>query len=255
MKVIIIEDERLSADYLINILNKADRDIEVVAVYESIEESVLAFNNGISADLIFSDIHLSDGISFDIFSKVNSKTPIIFTTAYDEFAIRAFKLNSIDYLLKPIGLDEVKSALVKFKELRMVENNTSNILNEIAVNYHAETKQLKNRFIVKMGDSISSIKSDQIACFLAEDGVVLLVTVNGKKFIVDYTIDQLVSCLNPEDFFRINRKVIIALNSIQKVSSYFNSRLKITLNNLDEEASIVSRERVGDFKKWLDGSL
>ncbi len=255
MKVIIIEDEKLSADYLKNILKKVDDTIDIIAVFESVEESVIAFNNGMNADIIFSDIHLSDGLSFDIFSKINIKTPIIFTTAYDEFAIQAFKLNSIDYLLKPIGIYEMKAAIEKYKDLKYTKESKAVNLIDLSELYQIESIQIKNRFIVKMGDTISSIKTDQISFFLAEDGVVLLVNNVGKKYIIDYTIDQLDSCLDKQEFFRINRKVIISLNAIQKVSSYFNSRLKVSITNLEEEIGIVSRERVGDFKKWLDGVL
>ncbi|MBI1836040.1 MAG: response regulator transcription factor [Flavobacteriia bacterium] len=250
MKVIIIEDERLSSDYLINILNRIDSTIEVINVLESVKDSIIAFNQTVSADLIFADIHLSDGISFDIFSKINVEIPIIFTTAYDHYAIKAFKLNSIDYLLKPIGIDELKNAIDKHKKYSG-NLNLDNLSNQ----YQYETKLYKNRFIVKIGDNISSIKTDEISHFLSEDGVVLLVTFFGKKYIVDYNLDQLELLIPPTNFYRLNRKVIASLNSIQKTNSFFNSRLKVKIEFLNEESSIVSRERVIQFKKWLDGEL
>jgi DNA-binding LytR/AlgR family response regulator len=252
MKIVIIEDEKLSADYLVNLLLKIDNTIQIVDVFESVKDSIMAFNNGIEADLLFVDIHLSDGISFDIFSKVTVNFPIIFTTAYDEYALKAFKLNSIDYLLKPLGIDEVRQAILKFERW----NKQSEINFEAISNaYLSDSKQFKNRFMVKLGDSISSIQIDEIQNFISEDGVVLLVTKNNKRFIIDYNLDELESCLNVELFFRINRKTIISMTSIEKVNSYFNSRLKVKVLNLEEESSIVSRDRVPMFKKWLDGSI
>ncbi len=252
MRVVIIEDEKLSVDYLVNLLFKIDQNIKIINVFESVKESIIAFNNGIEADLLFVDIHLSDGISFDIFSKVKVNSPIIFTTAYDEYALKAFKLNSIDYLLKPLGIDEVRQAIKKFERW----NKYSEINFEAISNaYLAESKQFKNRFIVKLGDSISSIQIDEIQYFISEEGVVLLVTKNNKRFIIDYNLDELEVCLNFDLFFRINRKTIIAMSSIEKVNSYFNSRLKVKVLNLIEDASIISRDRVSEFKKWLDGTI
>ena len=252
MRVVIIEDEKLSVDYLVNLLFKIDQNIKIINVFESVKESIIAFNNGIEADLLFVDIHLSDGISFDIFSKVKVNSPIIFTTAYDEYALKAFKLNSIDYLLKPLGIDEVRQAIKKFERW----NKYSEINFEAISNaYLAESKQFKNRFMVKLGDSISSIQIDEIQYFISEEGVVLLVTKNNKRFIIDYNLDELEVCLNFDLFFRINRKTIIAMSSIEKVNSYFNSRLKVKVLNLIEDASIISRDRVSEFKKWLDGTI
>ena len=252
MRVVIIEDEKLSVDYLVNLLFKIDQNIKIINVFESVKESIIAFNNVIEADLLFVDIHLSDGVSFDIFSKVKVNSPIIFTTAYDEYALKAFKLNSIDYLLKPLGIDEVRQAIKKFERW----NKYSEINFEAISNaYLAESKQFKNRFIVKLGDSISSIQIDEIQYFISEEGVVLLVTKNNKRFIIDYNLDELEVCLNFDLFFRINRKTIIAMSSIEKVNSYFNSRLKVKVLNLIEDASIISRDRVSEFKKWLDGTI
>ncbi len=250
MKVIIIEDEKLSAEHLENLLKKIDSSIEIVSVVDSVKRSIEMFSKGVDADLLFVDIHLADGLSFDIFTKMEVNTPIVFTTAFDEYAIKAFKLNSVDYLLKPIGIEDLKGALSKFKKLKIINNR--NIVEDLAIVYQNANKQYKSRFMVKMGDSITTIKSDEITHFVSEDGVVLLSALNGKRFMVDYTLDQLESLVSPESFFRINRKVLIHINSVQKVSSYFNSRLKINYKDLQEEDGIVSRERVSDFKKWLD---
>jgi len=250
MKAIIIEDEKLSAEHLILLLKKIDASIEIIATYDSVKKSIEAFNKGVKADVLFVDIHLADGLSFDIFSKTNIDTPIIFTTAYDEYAIKAFTVNSLDYLLKPIGIADLKRSLEKFKKIN--HSQLSPIIKDIAEAYHNNEKQFKNRFMVKMGDSISSIKTDEISHFISEDGLVVLITKLGKKYVIDYTLDTLETLIAPDTFFRINRKVIIHINSIQKVNTYFNSRLKLNFESLAEDDCIVSRERVNDFKRWLD---
>jgi DNA-binding LytR/AlgR family response regulator len=250
MKAIIIEDEKLSAEHLCNLLKRIDDTIEIIATFDSVKKSIAAFQKGIKADVLFVDVHLADGLSFDIFSKTNIETPIIFTTAYDEYAIKAFKLNSVDYLLKPIGSDDLKIAVDKLKKIS--NQNQSTIIENIANAYQNLNKQYKNRFMVKLGDSIVSIKTEDVFHFISEDGITLMATSTGKRYAVDYTLDQLEELISPDLFFRINRKVLISMSAIQKVSSYFNSRLKINSDLLDDEQSIVSRERVNEFKAWLD---
>lgn len=250
MKAIIIEDEKLSAEHLTHLLKKIDASIEVIATFDTVKKSREAFEKGINADVLFVDVHLADGLSFDIFSRIAIETPVIFTTAYDEYAIKAFTVNSVDYLLKPIGIEDLKRAMDKFKKLNLTSQSSA--IKKLNENYQSNSTQHKNRFMVKMGDSISSIKTDEISHFVAEDGVVLLVTSAGKKFVIDYTLDSLEELVVADTFFRINRKVIIHINSIQKVNTYFNSRLKLNLASLTDDDCIVSRERVNDFKKWLD---
>jgi DNA-binding LytR/AlgR family response regulator len=250
MNAIIIEDEKLSAEHLCTLLKRIDSEINIIAQFDTVKKSVEAFQKGIKADILFVDIHLADGISFDIFSKVTIDIPVIFTTAFDEYAIKAFKLNSIDYLLKPIGIQELNDAVTKFK--KMNGSRLMLTIENVTDVYKSLNKQYKNRFMVKMGDCIISIKTDEVIHFIAEDGISLLVTQAGKRYPVDYTLDQLETLVDPKLFFRINRKVLIHINAVQKISSYFNSRLKINSSLLDEEATIVSRERVNDFKFWLD---
>jgi DNA-binding LytR/AlgR family response regulator len=250
MKAIIIEDEKLSAEHLAHLLQRIDTDIQILANYDSVKKSIVAFEKGIKADVLFVDVHLADGLSFEIFSKVNIDTPVIFTTAFDEYAIKAFRLNSVDYLLKPIGIEDLRVAIDKLK--KMNQHQQVSMIENIAAAYQTINKSYKNRFMVKMGDSIVSVKSDDILHFIAEDGVTMLVTMNEKRYAVDYTLDQLESLISPELFFRINRKVIVSINCVQKASSYFNSRLKINSSLLMDEAAVVSRERVNDFKAWLD---
>jgi DNA-binding LytR/AlgR family response regulator len=252
MKAIIIEDEKLSAEHLGNLLKRIDASIEIIAQYDSVKKSINEFQKGIKSDVLFVDVHLADGLSFEIFSNICIDTPIIFTTAFDEYAIKAFKLNSVDYLLKPIGVNDLRNAIEKLhkinnKQQRSIIENIANAYLNLNLN-----KQYKNRFLVKMGDNIISIKTDDVFHFTAEDGITLMVTSNNKRYPIDYTLDQLEGAVSPDLFFRINRKVLISMNSIQKVSSYFNSRLKINSDILEEDAAIVSRERVNDFKTWLD---
>lgn len=248
MNAIIIEDEKLSAEHLTTLLQRIDSNIHVIATFDSVKKSVEAFKKGITADVLFADVHLADGLSFDIFSRVSIDTPVIFTTAYDEYAIKAFKLNSVDYLLKPIGAEDLKASLDKLHKLT---NKQQIIIESLANAYQNLNKQYKSRFMVKMGDNIVSVKTDDVLHFIAEDGVTIMVT-PGKRYAVDYTMDQLETLISPELFFRINRKVLISMNAVQKVSSYFNSRLKINSDVLDDDSAIVSRERVNEFKAWLD---
>ena len=251
MKVVIIEDEKLSADYLSTLLQRIDPSIEVIQTIDSVKKSIEYLQKGCLADLLFVDIHLADGISFEIFQTINVDIPIVFTTAYDAYAIQAFKLNSIDYLLKPINKEELQQALSKFKKTQTKQQqsiniNYENIFNEL-------NKVSKSRFLVKIGDQLLPIKTEDVALFKSENGMVYLVNHAQKEYPIDYSLDQLEQLLDHRQFFRINRKVIIAIKSIEKIASFFNSRLKIKPPNLDEEMGIVSRERVSDFKKWLEG--
>jgi len=251
MRAVIIEDEKLSAEHLMNMLTRIDPTIEVVGIFDSIKRSVEFFNKDPQVDLLFVDIHIADGNSFDIFQKVLIDKPIIFTTAFQEYAIKAFKLNSIDYLLKPIGIEELKTSITKFKKWN---GENSKKIKEVleSLSTSSADKEYKNRFLVKLGDTITSVKTDEIAHFIAEDGVVILVTKTGKRFSVDYTLDQLEQIVDKKLFFRINRKVLIYIDQVQKVNTYFNSRLKINNSFLEGDDGIVSRERVVEFKSWLD---
>lgn len=251
MKVVIIEDEKLSADYLTTILQRIDPSIEIIQTIDSVKKSIEYLQKGCLADLLFVDIHLADGISFEIFQTIHVDIPIIFTTAYDTYAIQAFKLNSIDYLLKPINKDELQNALTKFNKSQTTKEQA------ITINYEAILNELnkptKSRFLVKIGDQLLPVKTEDVALFKSENSMVFLVNHAHKEYPIDYSLDQLEQLLDNKQFFRINRKVIIAVQSIEKVSSFFNSRLKIKHTNLDEEMGIISRERVSDFKKWLEG--
>ena len=250
MRVVIIEDEKLSAEHLTILLQKIDSSIIVMKYFDTITVSVTAFKEGLNADLIFMDIHLADGNSFEIFNQIELEIPIIFTTAFDNYAIQAFKQNSIDYLLKPIALQELQFAMEKFKKQQQLGNK--DIISSIATAYQQLNKEYKTRFLVKSGQTIDTIKTEEIHHFETKESLSFLVTNKGNHHLIDYTLDQLESMLQPKNFFRINRKIILNIHSIEKVNTYFNSRLSISTKFLDSDARIVSRDRVNDFKKWLD---
>lgn len=250
MKVVIVEDEKLTAEHLTKLLQKIDNSIEVVQYLDTVKTTVNAFKNGLQADLLFLDIHLADGNSFEIFNNVQIDVPIIFTTAFDKYAIQAFKQNSVDYLLKPISLSDLKFALDKYTKNK--NSLDKHLIENITNAYQQMNNQYKTRFLVKLGQSIETVQTDEIHHFETEESISFLVTVKGNRFAIDYTLEQLETMLQPKHFFRINRKIIIHINSIEKVNAYFNGRLVITSKLLEDEARIVSRERVNDFKKWLD---
>ena len=250
MKVLIVEDEKLSAEHLALLLSRLEPGYEVVHISESVKRTIAFLESGMKVDLIFMDIHLADGISFDIFEKVKETAPIIFTTAFDEYAIKAFKVNSVDYLLKPIGKAELRASIDKFKIMSdKVKSDQSEKMEET---FNIINRRYKNRFMVRSGEQIQSIPVEEISFLISEDGIVILVTKAGSRFALDQSLDTNEVLLNPEQFFRISRKVIINFESINKIVSHLNSRLKIYANHLNEDDGIVSRERVGDFKLWLD---
>ena len=248
MRIILIDDEPLARSVVLEYLHQWP-EIEVIQECNDGFEGVKAIAQH-SPDLIFLDIQMPKINGFEMLELIEQPPSVIFTTAFDEYAIKAFEINSVDYLLKPIGIEELRRAIEKFKKLNGL--NQALILENISNAYQGINKQYKNRFMVKIGDSISSIKSEEILHFISEDGLVLISTNKGKRYTIDYTLDNLETLISPEVFFRINRKVIVNINSVQKVSSYFNSRLKLNTEALSDDDSVVSRERVNDFKLWLD---
>lgn len=250
MNVVIIEDEKLSADQLILLLKRIDNNIQVVKFLDSVKTSIKAFKEGLQADLLFVDIHLADGNSFEIFTQTQIEIPIIFTTAYDKYAIHAFKQNSVDYLLKPISQKDLTFAIEKFKKQQTTTNKQ--LIENITVAYQQLSKQYKTRFLVKIGQSIDTIQTTEIHHFETQDSLSFLVTNKGSRYAIDYTLDQLESAVSPNIFFRINRKIIINIQSIERINTYFNGRLSVNAKFLEGDAKIVSRERVSDLKVWLD---
>lgn len=256
MKVLIIEDEIPAAEKLGRYLAKYNTSIQVAAHLTSVKDAVQWLQEKQDTiDLIFMDIQLTDGLSFQIFQQVAIKKPVIFITAFNEFALDAFKVNSIDYLLKPITFTDLSASLKKLENLReqlQWNSQKTELLQETFVT--PKTAAYKNRFMVKSGDHIRSITADQIALFYADGRDVYLVTTLNRKFIIDYTLETLEDLLEPKTFFRINRTYILNINSIKDVIVYSNSRLKITLTQEFDKEIIVSREKVGLFKEWFDGS-
>lgn len=251
MNVIIIEDEKPSARRLQRMLDKLG--IQAETMLHSVEESIAWFQNNPHPDLIFLDIQLSDGLSFEIFDEVQVKSAIIFTTAYDEYALQAFKLNSIDYLLKPIDAEELIKALEKFKEHQFKEQQVAldfNAIKNLLVN--AKEPEYKKRFSVKVGQHLKLFPVKEIECFYSENKGTYLHTNQDRSYLLDLTLEQLESELNPEQFFRISRKFYVNIHAIKDMVSYTNSRLEIKLNNFKEQEVIVARERVKDFKNWLE---
>lgn len=250
MKAIIIEDEAVAVRQLIRVLQKVAPDIEIIEELESIESAVHWFSNNVEPDLVFLDIHLSDGLSFEIFKHVKLKCPIIFTTAYDEYAIQAFKVNSIDYLLKPIKESELAQAVEKYKSLQSIpvlEQQVSQLLQ----NYQQSiNKNYKTRFLIKQQDQLKAIESSSVSYFYSEDKITFLRTANSK-YIINYSLNDLEKMLNPNDFFRLNRKMITSFSAIQKIHKYFNGKLLIELSPKVVEKIVISREKAIVFKEWL----
>jgi DNA-binding LytR/AlgR family response regulator len=250
MNIIIIEDEKPSARRLQRMLARLDLNTEIML--HSVEESIAWFQNNKHPDLIFLDIQLSDGLSFEIFEAIDILSAVIFTTAYDEYALQAFKLNSIDYLLKPIDEDELVIAVSKYK-LRTPKQQTVTLdfsdIKKLLVN--PIEREYKKRFSVKIGQHLKLINIDEIECFYSENKGTYLYTTEGRNYLLDTTLEQLEHELEPQQFFRINRKFFVNIQAIKDMVSYTNSRIQIKLKSFKEQDVIVARERVKDFKAWL----
>ncbi|MCD9574372.1 LytR/AlgR family response regulator transcription factor [Flavobacterium soyae] len=254
MTTLIIEDEKPAARLLQRKLEKLD--IAVETMLHSVEESLHWFSNNDHPDLIFLDIQLSDGLSFEIFEKIDIKSAIIFTTAYDEYALKAFKLNSIDYLLKPIDEDDLEVAVTKFKtRLPKPSSETQNLqldfeqIRQMLSNPFE--KVYKKRFTVKIGQHLKVITTEEIECFFSENKGTYIHTYDNRNYLIDSTLEILEQELDKKDFFRVSRKFIVPLQAIKEIQVYTNSRLKVILPTYKEDEVIVSREKVQDFKTWL----
>lgn len=250
MTTIIIEDEKPAARLLQRKVEKLG--LQVSKLLHSVEESILWFSTHEHPDLIFLDIQLSDGLSFEIFDHVTIKSAVIFTTAYDEYALRAFKLNSVDYLLKPIDEDELATAIEKYKNRNQSIQNLSIDFETIKQLFaNPLTKPYKNRFTIKIGEHLKMIPIEEIECFFSENKGTFIHTKDNRNYLLNGTLEQLETELNPTHFFRVNRKFIIPLATIKDIVAYSNSRLKIILPTYKEDEVIVSREKVNEFKNWL----
>lgn len=251
MKAIIIEDEKPAARRLNRLLEAMG--VEVLALLHSVGESMEWFHNNEHPDLIFLDIQLSDGLSFEIFDSIEVNSAIIFTTAYDEYALQAFKLNSIDYLLKPIDDEDLEKALKKYQNFKPESKQISVDFEDIKkLLSNPLEREYKKRFTAKVGQHIKIINADEVECFYSENKGTYAATVDGRNYLLDSTLENLEEDLSPEIFFRVSRKFYVNINYIKDIISYTNSRLQIKMNRFNEQEIIVSRERVKDFKLWLE---
>ncbi len=249
-KVLIIEDERLAAEKLERMIMKLKPEWTLLGPVDTVEHAVKWLNTNPSPDLILLDIQLADGISFEIFDQAEVTSPIIFTTAYDEYAIRAFKVNSIDYLLKPIDPDALNASLLKFERI-----NTTHAPDRMKLETARQqiSQGYKNRFLVKVGNNLLSVLTSDVELFFIEERSVFIRTFQSKTYDVDYSLDQLQQLVDPDQFFRINRNYLVNIDAVTKLVSYSSSRFKLELNpEFRDDDLIVAREKASDFKKWMD---
>jgi DNA-binding LytR/AlgR family response regulator len=253
MNILIIEDEALAARRLKKLLLEYDPAIVVLDVIDSVEDAVFWFKDNPQPDLIFMDIMLADGQSFEIFEHAEVKTPVIFTTAFDEFAIRAFKVNSIDYLLKPVEPQLLDGAMKKFHSMHPASDNFKAIIESLVSGRSREVKlQYRNRFLVKQGDKFIPISITDAAHFSFEDKLSFLNTSGNKRYMLDYTLDELDKMLDPDIFFRLNRQYITSFAAVRSVHNYFNGKLKVYVDPAVSSGIIVSKNRANQFKQWLN---
>lgn len=248
MNVLILEDESRAANYLELLILKVAPEMKVIAKLESVREAVPFLSTHPEIALIFADVQLADGLSFEIFEQVTVSCPIIFTTAYDHYAIEAFKTNGIDYLLKPVEEDRLKKAIEKVKLFSSAHavDKIMSITNIIG------GKTFKSRFMVKVGDKIKSIPVEEILAFYSLDKATYIHTSGNRDYCIDYSVDQVETLLDPETFFRINRKYIVSIHACSNILAWTNSRLRLKIEGINDDDIIVARERVQDFKEWLD---
>jgi DNA-binding LytR/AlgR family response regulator len=253
-KAIIVEDEKPAAEHLQRLINQVDVKIDVLRIISSVDEALSWFKNNPLPDLIFLDIQLSDGLSFEIFDHVKISCPVIFTTAYEEYAIKAFKVNSIDYLLKPIGIDDLKYAINQF---RSISYSVKDVYNQ-TLRYKVDqvmkllTNNFKSRFIVNVGMHIKSIEVENINLFYSLEKATFILESTGKTYDVSYSLEQIEKLIDPKQFFRISRKHIININAIADIISYSGSRLKLKIVNAKDDDILVSRSKLTEFRRWLE---
>jgi DNA-binding LytR/AlgR family response regulator len=256
MKILIVEDEELAVKKLQKTLAAVGDDIEVVGATDSIAGTVEWLQANPVPDLILMDIELADGQSFEIFNLTDVKSPVIFTTSYDEFALKAFKVNSVDYLLKPVQKEELETAIGKFKSMKQLfakesgaELQISALVKELQQTLHH--KEYRKRFLVKHLQKLVSVDVNNIAYFFSDDRLSFFKTMDDKKYVIDYTIDEIEAMVDPDQFFRINRGFLVAITAIDQIHDYFGNRLKLNLRPVIDKEALVSREKVTDFKNWM----
>lgn len=256
MKILIIEDEVPAADRMVQLLKEIEADAEIFGPFDTIASSVEHLKTVHDYDLIFLDIQLADGKSFAIFDAIKIEIPVIFSTAYDEYALKAFELNSIDYLLKPIKREKLYDALHKFRNLKnyfssaLYTDHFHKLINDLKTSSPA---RFKDRFLVQQGNAMLSVRADEIACIYAEEKAVFILTGDNHRHIIPHTLEELESKLDPQKFFRVNRRFIASIEAIKKVHNYFNFKLKLELFPDPGMDIIVSRSRAPGFKTWMSG--
>jgi two-component system, LytTR family, response regulator LytT len=260
MRILIVEDEDLAVKKIQKTLSSVDSDAEITGITDSIKSTVEWLQQNPQPDLILMDIELADGQSFEIFNLVDVKSPVVFTTSYDEYALKAFKVNSIDYLLKPVQKDELQSALNKYKKIKSTyaadappaENRDVSLDSLVKeLQRKLQPKEYRKRFLVKHAQKLVSIEIEEIAYFFSDGRLNFFKTTDNRKFVVDYTMDELEDMLDPAQYFRISRSFYVSVNSIDKIDDYFGNRLILQLKPAVDKEALVSREKVTDFKKWM----
>jgi len=258
MKILIVEDEDLAVKKLKKTLLSVDESATVVGEADSIKNTVDWLQNNPSPDLILMDIELADGQSFEVFNHVQVKSPVIFITSYDEYALKAFKVNSVDYLLKPVQKEDLQAALEKFREMKKMYTAGQPAAAQVLIDdlvkelqQKLQTKEYRKRFLVKHGQKLVSVEVDDIAYFFSDGRLNFFKTFDNRKFVVDYTMDELNEMLDPNKYFRISRSFFISVNSVAQIHDYFGNRLLLHLKPETEKEAIVSREKVTEFKNWL----
>jgi len=252
MKILIIEDEYHAQKYLSNLLKGVIPSAQILDMLDSVEDAVEWFQNNTAPDLIFMDIQLADGLSFTIFKKVEVNAPVIFTTAFDQYTLQAFKVNSVDYLLKPVDEVDLKKAVDKYHQIYDNKElyNQESLLK--VINSFQQKENFRQRFLIKQGKDFIYLPVEKIAYLYSTDGMTFIIDTQNKRHLIDTTLDSVEKELSPKNFYRISRKQIIHIQSVAKIFSYFNHRLKLDLKPESKVEAIVSRERVKDFKAWLD---
>ena len=250
MKAVIVEDELIAAQNLQRLIQQVDSDIEVIVVLQSVEESIEWFMLHPAPELVFMDIHLADGSSFSIFEKVEISCPIIFTTAYDEYALKAFEVNSIDYLLKPINEKDLQRALSKYKKWTKKGSDSNDLINKLLSELKQTESIYKSYFLVPEKDKLIPLAVKDIAYTYIDTKTVKIITFNGKIFFMNQTLDELMEQLNPNDFFRANRQYIISHHAVKEISIWFASKILISLSVNTPDKIVISKARVSEFKKW-----
>ena len=257
MNILIVEDEDLAVKKLKKTLFSVDESANIVGEADSIKSTVSWLQNNPSPDLILMDIELADGQSFEVFNHVEVKSPVIFITSYDEYALKAFKVNSVDYLLKPVQKEDLQLALEKFRQMKKMyatEQESPTLSIDVLVKelqQKLQTKEYRKRFLVKHGQKLVSVEVDEIAYFFSDGRLNFFKTNDNRKFVVDYTMDELNDMLDPDKYFRISRSFYISVNSVGQIHEYFGNRLLLHLKPETDKEAIVSREKVTDFKNWL----